>query len=156
MTSILIIYGSTSGNTELVCHEIAAHIEENFPDFQVSLQRAELSAVSDIAAYDFCILAASTYGHGIVQDHMVIFLKDFKKQDASGRKFAVIGLGDAKYDREYHIESAYILEEAIKAQKGEIICKPLMMTGNPVWKLQAARDWANELIAAFSHETKNN
>lgn len=144
MASIIIIFGSTSGNTEMVCQKAAQVLRSR--GHELKIQRAELSKPSDIEGHDLCILAASTYGHGIIQDHMIPFVKEFKKHDFSNQKFAVIGLGDDKYDDHYNVESAYILEEAIKSTNGQIIStEPLMINHNPIWQLGKVEEWTNSL-----------
>lgn len=144
MASVIIIFGSTSGNTEMVCKKNAQVLEDN--GHEVKLQRAELSSPDEIQGHDLCILAASTYGHGIIQDHMIPFIKEFKKKDFASQKFAVIGLGDDKYDNHYNVESAYILEEAIKSVNGQIITEePLMINHNPMWQLDQVKKWTESL-----------
>ncbi len=144
MSKVLIIFGSTSGNTELVSEKVAEVLRKK--KHQVDIQRAELSKLEDINKYDFSILAASTYGHGILQDHMIPINKAVKNTDLSGKKFAVIGLGDNKYDNLYNIESAHILEESITKSGGELVLDALKINKSPILYLQnSVTKWAENL-----------
>ena len=144
MASILCIYGTTSGNTELVAEKVSAVLQE--ARHEVTLQRVERSNISDIDQHNLIILAASTYGHGILQDYFIPFAKELQKTDLSGRKFAVIGLGDTKYDKEYHIESAKILTDIVKKSGGELVCLPLKISKSPLPQLEGkVTQWAKEL-----------
>ena len=48
----------------------------------------------DIFQTDYTILASSTYGHGVLQDHFIPYAQKLEHLDFSGQCFAVIGLGD--------------------------------------------------------------
>lgn len=144
MASVLIIFGSTSGNTELVCDEVSQILTEK--KHKVVMQRAEKSTPADIKKYAFCILAGSTYGQGLLQDHIGKFIKQCSPSDFKNKKFAVIGLGDNKYNTEYVIESAKILEKTITENQGIIISPTLRINKTPVPLLgTTVKKWAMEL-----------
>jgi flavodoxin len=144
MAQIQCIFGSTSGNTELTVDAVANQLAE--AGHSVTVKRVENSNINDLTNADLTILGASTYGHGIIQDHFIPFLEAMKKIDLKGKKFAVIGLGDPKYDLQYHIESAKILEAAIKDQGGELICRALRISKSPVPHLNGIiAKWAEDL-----------
>lgn len=144
MSSILIIYGSTSGNTEMVCEKVLDILKQK--GHTLKIQRVEKSRPEDITKMDVTILASPTYGHGVLQEDFVPFWKAMKKIDLKGHPCAVIGLGDAKYDAQYHIESAHILEEVIKKAGGSLICPALRISRSPVPFLESrVAKWAEEL-----------
>jgi len=144
MVSILIIFGSTSGNTELVCDKVSQVLREK--KYKVVVQRAEQSTPSDINKYTYCILASSTYGQGILQDHMLKFIKKCSRANFKDKKFAVIGLGDNKYNTEYIIESAKILEKKITENDGVLLTPSLRINKTPVLHLEdTIKTWAMNL-----------
>ena len=143
MASIIIIFGSTSGNTELVCHAVSEVLTAK--GHQVTIQRAEHSEPKDITPHDLAILAASTYGHGILQDHMIPFMKKFRQHNWKGQDFAVIGLGDDKYDADYNIESAHIIEKDIYESSGHAIHQSLRINKSPIGQMNKVKDWTKEL-----------
>ena len=137
MASIVLIYGSTGGNTEIVAEAVAEILEE--ASHQVGLMRVErysMEALFEaVTNSDYFLIAAPTYGHGEMQDDLKPFIKALKGYDLVGKKCVVIGLGDAKYDDHYHIASVPIIEEIIKASHGELVFRPLRISGSPVVNL---------------------
>lgn len=148
MVQVLIIYGSSGGNTELVCQKVAETLEQ--AGIGVSLKRVEISTPKDIGG-DLTILAAPTYEHGVILEHWQPFLKDLKSFDLSQQKITVIGLGEPQYDDHYHIESANTLTHAIKASKGDLFVRPLRISGAVLPQLdERVKKWAEELSQKLS------
>lgn len=144
MASVLIIFGSTGGNTELVCDEVSQILREK--KHKVVMQRAEQSTPTDIKKYPYCILASSTYGQGLLQDHMLKFIKQCTPADFKNKKFAIIGLGDNKYNTEYVVESAKTLEKTVTKNGGALISKALRINKTPVPHLETTvKKWAINL-----------
>ena len=142
MASILIIFGSTGGNTELVTDEVAEILSAQ--NHEVKVQRAELTKEEDLNDFENIIFASSTYGQGLLQEHMAKFIYPLKT--LKGKKCAAIGLGDSKYNIEYVVESAKLLEEQIKEKQGEILTTALKINKSPVPQLDAmVKDWAEKL-----------
>lgn len=142
MASVLIIFGSTAGNTELVTDKVAEVL--TLKKHKVAVQRAELTKESDLSKYKYIILGSSTYGQGLLQEHMLKFMYNLKS--LKGKKCAVIGLGDPKYNVEYVVESAKILENEVKEKEGELILTSLRIVKSPVPHLNTmVKDWAEKL-----------
>ena len=145
MKTVLFIYGTTSGNTEMVVESIAEFLEKK--KFKTVIQRAEESDAKDILKYDVCILASPTYGHGLLEEHMFKFVKGLKGMHLKGKPCAVIGLGDPKYEAQYHIESAPILEKGLTDAGGKIILPALRISMTPVMHLKGLiPNWAEQLV----------
>lgn len=143
MASVLIIFGSTGGNTELVADKVASVLIDKRQ--KVTVERAERLDVKKIRKFKVCIFAGSTYGQGLLQEDIKAL---FSKHDFSlkRRKCAVIGLGDNKYNVEYVIEAANILEEKIKERNGKLIIGSLRINKTPVTHLdKSIEKWAEEL-----------
>lgn len=130
MSTIIIIYSTIGGNTELAVKRAQQEFERF--DYQVELKRVDIAKANDITNCDLTVLASPTYGQGTVEDHFKPFLSELKSIDISTQKFAVIGLGDNKYYPEYLTESAGILEEEIKKYGGNIIAPPLRIGMPPL------------------------
>lgn len=144
MRSILIIYGSTGGNTEMVVENVAEILKKKF---KVEIQRAEEASPNSIFKYDVCILASPTYGHGLLEDYMAKFVRKLKELDLKGKPCAVIGLGDPKYEAQYHIESAPILEDVLTKVNGKILLPALKISRTPVMHLKGLIPfWTDKLI----------
>ena len=114
---------------------------------KVSVKRAEVCSPNEIKKHDICVLASPTYGHGLLEAHMAKFVIRLKKVDLKGKPCAVIGLGDPKYEAQYHIESAPILEKVITDANGKILLPALRVSRTPVMHLKGLiPNWTNQLL----------
>jgi len=148
MSSVLIVFGSTGGNTELVCDKVAEVLTNS--KHLVTVKRAEQSAISDFEGFDVLVFASSTYGQGLLQDYFEPLYFEIKKAGLKGKKCAVIGLGDNKYNVEYVVEAAKILENMVKDGGGELIVPSLRVNKTPVTVLNTLiNDWAVNLSKAI-------
>ena len=112
MAKIQIVYGSNSGNTEIVCQYVTRFLKAQ--GHEVKLDRCEHFPEDQLNGHDLLILGCSTYEHGELEDHFKkAFWPRIQKVDLAGQKCKVIGLGDSRYDTDYNIESGRILENFI-------------------------------------------
>lgn len=145
MASVLFVYGSTGGNTEMAVEKVAELLQAK--KHKVVLQRAERTDPKDLLKYDVIVLASPTYGHGLLQEHMAKFVKGLKEIDLKGKQCAVIGLGDPKYEAQYHIESAAKLEKLLEDHGGKILLPALRISRTPVMHLKGLIPyWAGQLL----------
>ena len=146
MASIHFIYGTTSGNTEMVVDQAAGFLKSK--GHKATASRVELSGPGDMLKPEMLVLASSTYGHGLLQEDMADFLgrAETKALELKGKPCAVIGLGDPKYEREYHIEAAPLLEKFLDGHGGKRLVPSLKISRSPVLQLDLRiREWAEEL-----------
>lgn len=144
MASVRIIYATMGGNTQLVAEQVCLLLEA--AGHKAEIKRVEQSKVSDLQGADLVILAAPTYGVGVIQEYFDPFLAELKKTDLKGQNCAVISLGDPRYEAQYHCETAAILEEAIKAAGGTLAAVALKISGSPVRHLEGlVKKWAEDL-----------
>lgn len=148
MANVLIIFGSTSGNTQLVAEKVASVLEDNKQ--KVVVKRVEQASIEDLNAPDLLIFGSSTYGHGLLQDHFIPFEMELRKHDLKGKPCAVIGLGDKLYDEQYHIESAKILEEMVQEANGKLVVEALQVEKSPIPALDnQVKEWTLNLIKSL-------
>lgn len=148
MASVLIVYGSTGGNTELVCDKVTEVLNKS--GHQVTVKRAEQSSAAELEGFDALVFASSTYGQGLLQDYIEPLYFEIKKTGLKGKKCAVIGLGDNKYNVEYVVEAARILENMVKDSGGELVIPPLRINKTPVTVLNTLiNEWAVNLSKAI-------
>jgi len=144
MSDIQIIYGTTGGNTQIVCQKAQEELETL--GHKVSLLRCELAKAEDLQIGDVLILASPTYGHGVLEMHFAKFLSTADNIDLSGKKCAVIALGDPKYDLDYFLESEKILANFIETHGGVIATPPLKIAKSPLLSLEKhIQRWAEKL-----------
>jgi len=98
---IAVLYGTETGNAEMLAEDLAAELEG---DHDVSC--ANLSGF-DPAGFDagtFYILVSSTYGDGDLPASAQPFARavEAKAPDLSGIHFAVFGLGDSEYHETFN------------------------------------------------------
>ena len=141
---INIIYSSRSGNTEIVCEKVHYELEDlNFGNNLIKVERAKREDLEDC---DFLILAAPTYGHGQLEILMESFLKMNQDIDFKEKKVPVIGMGDARFDDDYHIESARILMRFVTTHNGKLAGVPLAITRTPMPHLEGVvKNWCGKL-----------
>lgn len=129
MSKINIVYGSGGGNTEIVCERVAELLEKK--KHKVSLMRAKITEPAEALKCDLLILGSPTYGHGLLEKYFEIFLKKLKGENFEGHKCVALGLGDPKYDPDYHIEAARVIVRFLREKKAEIPYRPLMISKSP-------------------------
>ncbi len=109
MEKILILFGSTGGNTEEVANTIASKIDGDVTVEDVA------DVAADIAAdYNNIILGTSTWGVGELQDDWDEFLPNLVKEDFSGKNVALFGLGDSMGNSETFTDAMSIIGEEMK------------------------------------------
>lgn len=103
-----VLYGTESGNSELVAEDIAAKLRETEDDVIVSdLQDFDPSALT---VERFTIIVCSTHGEGDLPDSAVPFAEAFDAAlpDLTGVQYAIFGLGDTFYEETYSQGSEHI------------------------------------------------
>lgn len=109
-----IFYGSSTGNTK----DVSAKLQEELG--------GDLHNVTDvdadtIAGYDNVVLAASTWGAGDLQDDWEDFFPNLDDVDFSGKKVAIMGLGDQENYGDTFVDAMAILAEKVEEKGGTIV-----------------------------------
>ena len=100
-----IFYGSTTGTTEAIAEKVGA------------LLGADVMSVTDIDKvedYEFVIFATSTWGMGDLQDDWIDGLETLKTKNLSGKKVALIGVGDQASFGDTFVDGIATIYEEIK------------------------------------------
>jgi flavodoxin I len=124
MSKILIVYGSTTGNTEMVAEQIM----DSLKNHEVSLQDAADTSPEDLTKYDVLVLGSSTWDDGLLQQDFRDFVEGLEI-DLTDKKLAIFGLGDSNYPD--FCEAADILEKIFTKLGGETIVATLKIDGFP-------------------------
>lgn len=110
MKNVAIFFGSSTGNTELAARQIQQELgEENVQIFDVSQATA-----SQAENFPNLILGASTWGLGDLQDDFYDFLEGLTNVDLSGKKVALVGLGDQECYPDTYVDSMGIIYETLE------------------------------------------
>lgn len=95
---ITVLYGTESGNSELIADDLGAKLRETHPDVEVfDLQNF---APAQLTADAFYVVICSTHGEGDLPNSALPFAEAFDATppDLTGVRYAVFGLGDSYYD----------------------------------------------------------
>jgi flavodoxin I len=112
--AIGIFYGSSTGNTK----DAAAKLQSELG--------GDLHNITDVDAdtfgeYDGIVLATSTWGAGDLQDDWEDFLPNLDDVDFSGKKVAILGLGDQENYGDTFVDGMAVLAEKVEEQGGSIV-----------------------------------
>lgn len=144
MSAILIVYGSTTGNTESVAERISATLSKAGHD--VSLKNAADTRPEGLAeGFDLVLLGCSTWGDEDIelQDDFVPLYENLEDCALSGKKVAVFGCGDSGYT--HFCGAVDAIEEKAAKLGAAIVAGSLKIDGDPdledaaAWAMEAAR-----------------
>ncbi|QOL81324.1 flavodoxin domain-containing protein [Pseudooceanicola spongiae] len=94
---IKLLYGTETGNAEMLCEDIEAHLEG---DHEVEMANLADTDPADLAADTFHLVVCSTYGDGDLPASAQPFGEALEadQPDLSAIHFAIFGLGDSSYE----------------------------------------------------------
>jgi flavodoxin short chain len=144
MAKILIVYGSTTGNTESVAETIQKILSDN--NNEVELQNAaDIQADGLTNGYDAVLLGCSTWGDEEIelQDDFIPLYDDLEKAGLKGKKIGVFGCGDSSYT--YFCGAVDAIEQKAEQLGAEIIVGSLKIDGDP--EDDEPTQWANEVLS---------
>ena len=108
--------------------------------------KAKLTNPKDVGFYDLLILACPTYGHGELEQYFGKFLELMEVENLSGKPCSIIGLGDPKYDSDYHLESIKIISDFLNKKHAKLIGMPLRISKFPLPLMNGHVDrWAMKI-----------
>ena len=148
MAKALIIYGSTTGNTENVAKQIGKVLTQG--GHEVCLQDVRNAKVEELGnGYDVTVLGSSTWGDAEIefQEDFAPFFDDMDKADLKGKKVAVFGCGDSSYT--FFCGAVDSLQEKVEAMGGLIVNDPLKIDGDPGDASGDIDSWAKEIAATL-------
>ena len=145
MTTILIVYGSSTGNTgKLTLHLANVFREANF---EVTAKPAAACNVEAMTDYDVILLGSSTWGNGSLQDNMKQFYFKMDSVELAGKRAAAFGPGDAKsYPRSF-CKAVDMLENKLVSRGAEIIVPGLKIDGDADSFKNVIVEWAEKIIS---------
>jgi flavodoxin I len=146
----LIVYGSLLGKTARIADLIGEALQENNIDTTVKDVRE--TNVFELSGYQLVILASSTWDDGQLQFDFRPFDLNVRKNNFSGKNFAIFVLGSHKYPHPFG--AATILEETVKLIQGNLIIPTLTLDidhDEPEDKLdEEALFWAGKVVESIA------
>lgn len=130
MSSALIIYGSTTGNTEAVAHQIGEVMSGK--GVNVTVKNVADAKISELGnGYDLTLLGASTWGDEEIefQEDFEPFFEEMDSANLKEKKVALFGCGDSSY--EYFCGAVDELEEKMEKLEANVVHLSLRIDGDP-------------------------
>lgn len=143
MNKTLIVYGSTTGNTENAAEMIEKILSSK--GFDVTVKDVSFITPKETIEYDYLIMGSSTWGDDEIelQDDFAGFYDDLEKARISGRKVAVFGCGDSSYT--YFCGAVDAIEDKVKDLGGDLVVDGLKIDGDPDDAKDEIEAWANSI-----------
>ncbi|MCG8632925.1 MAG: flavodoxin [Desulfobacterales bacterium] len=146
MSKAIIIYGSTTGNTEYTSETIEEYLSNaSFSVKTVNVSDTDVDVFQD--TYDLYLLGCSTWGEDEIelQEDFEPFFEDMNGGlSFEGKKFAVFGCGDSSY--EYFCGAVDVIEERVEKLGGNLVCDSLRIDGEP--EEAEINEWTQDVINA--------
>lgn len=145
MASVLIVYGSSTGNTQYV----AGEIEKVLAAQGVNVKNTEVGRVKAEGLcddFDLVLFGCSTWGVDTIelQEDFVYLFERFEQAKVKGKKIAIFGCGEK--DRVWFCGAVDAIEKKLKEHGAEVV-DTLRIDGDPKEKKNIINDWANRMAA---------
>lgn len=144
MATALIVYGSTTGNTEAVAEQIGKILHDT--GMGVTVKNVTDTRVEELGAgYDLTVLGSSTWGDGDIefQEDFAPFFDELDSASLKGKKVAVFGCGDSSY--EHFCGAVDMLEEKMHNLGANLLNEPLRIDGYPEDAAPDIIAWSREI-----------
>lgn len=148
MSKILVVYGSTTGNTESVAEVIGDVLKKAGSDVVVkNVTDASVSELGD--GYDLTLLGVSTWGDEEIefQEDFEPFYQDMDNAQLKDKKVALFGCGDSSY--QYFCGAVTELRTKVDALGANLVNEPLLIDGDPSVVRSEIEEWAEEVGRAL-------
>ena len=133
MKTIVIAYGSTTGNTESVAQLIAGHLSA----FNTTVVDISALQIEQVTAADCVLLGSSTWGYGELQDDFATYLPQITAQVYGGKQVAVFGCGDQAAFSEVFCEAVTQIEAQLQKSGAVLAVEGLRVDGDVSDNLEA-------------------
>ncbi|MFA7681971.1 MAG: flavodoxin domain-containing protein [Candidatus Peribacteraceae bacterium] len=152
MSSLSIIYATSTGHTEHVIETLQKHLAEKSPSLVLHVQRAETAGPEDLLAGDVLLLACGTWNtggsEGQLHIHMDALLNSRAKDiDLQEKPCAIIALGDDRYY--YSCRATEHLMQFVLRHNGRPLSTPLLIVNEPYGQEEKIQKWGEKLFVSF-------
>ena len=144
MKRALIIYGSTTGNTESMAESIEKALKEQ--EIETETKNVVDASIQDLTAeHDLLLLGCPAYGDDEIelQEDFEEFHDQLEGVNLGGKKYAVFAPGDSSY--EHFCGSVDLLEDRMQELGGQLVAPGLKIDGDPDDYIDDIDEWSGEL-----------
>nr|WP_321465103.1 flavodoxin [uncultured Desulfobulbus sp.] len=148
MAKVLIVYGSTTGNTESTAKQIGEMLTAG--GHEIVIKDVRKTTVNELGnGYDMTLLGSSTWGDSEIefQEDFADFYAEMDKAELKEKKVAVFGCGDSSYT--FFCGAVDQLQEKVEALGGLLVTDPLKIDGDPTDAASDIKDWAQAVADAL-------
>ncbi len=147
MANVILVFGSTTGNTEMLAERVAAGLEQGMAS--VTVKNVTEASVDELAGNDAIVFGCSTWGEGDLQDEFVDFQEARDGVSLEGKKAAVFGPGDSEEYADSFCVAVDMLEETLKKCGAEIIAEGCKVDGEVEPAFGDAEAWGLKVAKAL-------
>lgn len=143
MAKALVVFGSTTGNTETVANQIGEKMQGK--GVEVTVQNVTDTKVADFGGYDLLLFGVSTWGDTEIEmqeDFQEFYDNELENAEVKEKKVAVFGCGDSSY--EHFCGAVDQLEEKLKDMGANVVNVSLKIDGDPSDVESEIDEWAEE------------
>lgn len=148
MKKVLIIFGSTTGNTEEMAGMIEKQLEQ--ADFETEVKEVSEASVADLTAeHDLLLLGCPAYGDDEIelQEDFADFYEQLDGVQLNGKPFAVFAPGDSSY--EHFCGSVDMLEEKMTELGGKMVNDGLKIDGDHRDYVGEIESWVDVFVTSL-------
>ena len=129
MAKILMLYISTTGNTEMMAHAIAGYFEYKYHEVEIKTFDFDQIDVEELLDYDLVLIGTHSSDDGQIPFEAEDFYDELDEVDLSGRLFGVFGSGDTAYD--IYCESIELMADKLIFQGAKLVPERLKVDLTP-------------------------
>jgi flavodoxin, short chain len=145
MSKVLIVFGSSTGNTESIAQKLAELVTAGGHEVKL-INAADASAENLADGFDAVLFGCSAWGMEDLemQDDFASLFEDFDRMGLAGRKVAAFASGDTEY--EHFCGAVPAIEERAKELGAVIIADGLKMEGDAANDPDAVASFAEDVL----------
>ena len=147
MAKGILIYGSTTGNTETLSEGVVEGLKQG--GVEVTAKNVTEANVNELTQYDLIVLGCSTWGEGELQDDFIDFYDEMPKISLTGKKAAVFGPGDSEVYPDTFCTAVDLLEDRLKECGAEIIVDSFKIDGDIEPAMEDAEAWGLKIVESL-------
>jgi len=147
MAKIILVFGSTSGNTEDLTESVVDGLKSG--GAEVTVKNVTDASVNELKDYDAIVFGCPTYGDGELQDDFIDFSAAMSNISLEGKKAAVFGPGDSGSYPDTFCQAVDILEDMLKKYGAKIVVDGLKVDGDVIAAIVDAETWGSEVAGAI-------
>ncbi len=151
---ISILYGTETGNTEMLAEDVAGELSA---EHEVTVCNLDSFAPHEFSSSQLYLIICSTYGDGELPASAQGFAKILTEEqtDLSAVSFAVFGLGDSEYTDTYNFGSKHIAEIMTVRGAKQIGLRVVHDASGPDLPEDIALPWAQEAVALYQSQMED-